>query len=87
MHILTKILFFIVFMILAIVAMFLGGVSGVAGSFYLMVTEGAITDNLIMGIATLLVSLLLVLILRGQNKKVMRRRQQDIARQENENEG
>lgn len=90
MRILLKLIYFIVFLALMFVAMFLGGVSGVAGSFYLMVKEGAILDNLILGIAGLSIALLVVLILRGQNKKVLRQRkqlEQEQARLEEENEG
>lgn len=75
MRILLKLLYFLLFLLLAFAAMFLGGVSGVAGSFYLMVKEGTIEDNLMIGITALLVSLVIVWILRGQNKKVMRQRQ------------
>ena len=75
MRILLKLFYFLMFLLLAFAAMFLGGVSGVAGSFYLMVKEGTIEDNLLIGITVLVVSLAVVLILRGQNKKVLRQRQ------------
>ena len=76
MRIFLNVVYFFVFMVLAFGAMFVGGVSGVAGSFYLMVKEGNIEDNLFMGIATLAVALILAVILRGQNIKVMRQRKQ-----------
>lgn len=89
MRILLNIIYFFIFLILAFAAMFLGGLSGVAGTFYLMVKEGTIQDNLVMGIVALLVGLLLVLILRDQNKKVMKRRQHELeaAQQDIEEKG
>ena len=75
MHILLNIIYFFIFLFLAFMAMFLGGVSGVAGTFYLMVKEGTIQDNLEIGIAYLLVGLVMVLILRRENKKVLRQKQ------------
>ena len=76
MRILLNIIYILVFSGLALGAMFLGGVSGVAGSFYLMVKEGTILDNLYLGIASLLISLFFVLVLSGQNKKVMKQKRQ-----------
>lgn len=84
MRILSNVLYFFVFLGLIFAAMFLGGVAGVAGSFYLMVKEGAILDNLYLGIGSLLLSLFFVLVLRGQNKKVMRQKhlKQEMANSE-----
>ena len=76
MRILLNIVYILIFTGLTLGAMFLGGVSGVAGSFYLMVKEGAILDNLYLGIASLLINLFFVLVLRGQNKKVMKQKRQ-----------
>ncbi|MCN4143739.1 MAG: hypothetical protein LC437_01270 [Thiohalomonas sp.] len=53
----------------AFIAMFLGAVSGVAGTFYLLVEAGDIESNLTIAIATLTALWLLVVILRHYNKK------------------
>lgn len=85
MRILFNLIYFIVFLILAVIAMFVGGVSGAAGTFYLMVEEGNIEENLTMAIGILSVLWLLLMILRSQNKKVIKRnrlREQDAAEKE-----
>lgn len=61
-----------VFLIMALAAMFLGGLSGVAGSFYLMVEPGNVQTNLTMLIAILVPLWLLVIVLRRHNKKVLK---------------
>lgn len=68
----TKILYLMVFLIMALAAMFLGGLSGVAGSFYLMVEPGNVQTNLTMLIAILVPLWLLVIVLRRHNKKVLK---------------
>lgn len=73
MHILMKTLFFIIFLGMAVAAMFLGGISGVAGTFYLMVEPGNVPTNLTMLIAVLVPLWLLVLVLRRHNKKVLKK--------------
>ena len=60
MRIIFYLIYFIVFLAMAIVAMFLGGVSGVAGTFYLLVEPGDIETNLTQAISILLLIWLLV---------------------------
>ena len=74
MRILTNILFFIVFLAMALAAMFVGGLSGVAGSFYLMVEPGDVSTNLTILIAVLIPVWLLVIVLRWHNKKVLKQK-------------
>lgn len=69
-------------MILAIAVMFLGGVSGVAGTFYVLVEKGEVEDNLLMVSAVLLITWLVLLLLRGHNKRVLKRNQQQALEQE-----
>lgn len=61
---------------LAFIAMFLGGVSGVAGTFYLLVEPGDIQTNLTKAIIVLALVWLLVVILRRHNKKIIKRNKQ-----------
>ncbi|MCU7819597.1 MAG: hypothetical protein KZQ56_05025 [gamma proteobacterium symbiont of Lucinoma myriamae] len=61
---------------LAFAAMFLGGVSGVAGTFYLLVEAGDIRSNLTTVISGLSALWLLVVILRHYNKKAIKRNKQ-----------
>lgn len=82
MRIIINLLFILFFTALLLIVMFVGGVSGVAGSFYLMVTEGDIVDNLIKGIGALSVALILVMILSGQNRKVLKQKQQRLNEQQ-----
>ncbi len=72
MRILFNLVYFLFFIVLAFVAMFLGGVSGVAGTFYLMVEPGDLEANLIKAIAVLSLLWLLVVILRRHNKKIIK---------------
>ena len=74
MKYILKFLYFIIFMLLAIAVMFLGGVSGVAGTFYVLVEKGDVEHNLIIVSAVLLVTWLVVLLLRGHNKRVLKRK-------------
>ena len=73
MRIIFYLIYFIVFLAMAIVAMFLGGVSGVAGTFYLLVEQGDLEANLTQAISILLLIWLLVLFLRNHNKRVIKR--------------
>ena len=73
MHIMFNVFYFIVFLILAVAVMFVGGVSGVAGAFYLMIEPGSVQDNLFLGLAVLLTFLLVIMLLRKHNKKIIRR--------------
>lgn len=82
MKYILKFLYFIIFMILAIAVMFLGGVSGVAGTFYVLVEKGEVEDNLLMVSAVLLITWLVLLLLRGHNKRVLKRNQQQALEQE-----
>ncbi len=74
MHVLINILYFIVFVIMALGAMFIGGLSGVAGSFYLMVEPGDVATNLTILMAVLIPLWLLVIVLRRHNKKVLKQK-------------
>ncbi len=76
MRILWNIIYFFLFLGMAFLAMFLGGVSGVAGTFIVMVEAGDMQENLIKASIILAVVWFLVIILRHQNKKVMKRRKQ-----------
>ncbi len=73
MRIIAKLIYFLLFPVLAVGAMFLGGVSGVAGTFYVMVEQGDTQTNLAMVIAPLVLLWLLVIILRHHNKKIIKR--------------
>ncbi len=85
MRFILKFFYFIIFILLALATMFLGGVSGVAGTFYVMVEKGDIEHNLLVMSAVLLISWLVILILRGHNKRVLKRKtQQALAQQEQE---
>ncbi len=74
MRIIFNLVYFIIFLALAFIAMFLGGVSGVAGTFYILVEPGELEANLIKATSILAFVWLLVMILRQQNKKVLKRR-------------
>ncbi len=73
MRIITNLIYFLLFPVLAVGAMFLGGVSGVAGTFYVMVEQGDTQTNLAMVIAPLVLLWLLIIILRHHNKKIIKR--------------
>ncbi len=77
MKFILKFFYFIIFMVLAIAVMFLGGVSGVAGTFYVLVEKGDVEHNLIIVSAALLLTWLVVVLLRGRNKRVLRRKKQE----------
>ena len=77
MRIIYNLIYFIVFLGLAFIAMFLGGVSGVAGTFFIMVEPGELEENLTKAISILVVLWLLVLVLRHQNKKVIKRKKRE----------
>ncbi|MCU7940233.1 MAG: hypothetical protein KZQ64_07220 [gamma proteobacterium symbiont of Bathyaustriella thionipta] len=76
MHIIASLIYFLLFIVLAFIAMFLGGVTGVAGTFYLMVEPGDIEKNLNTAIAVLVSLWILIIMLRQQNKKVIKRKKQ-----------
>ncbi|MCW8930477.1 MAG: hypothetical protein OQL19_09595 [Gammaproteobacteria bacterium] len=84
MRIILNLIYFIIFIALAFIAMFLGGVSGVAGTFYLMVEPGDIEANMTKLISFLIVFWLLLMVLRHQNKKVIKRRKREQIEQEAE---
>ena len=73
MRIIYHLIYFIVFLVMAMVVMFLGGVSGVAGTFYLLVEQGDIESNLTQAISILLLIWLLVVFLRYHNKRIIKR--------------
>ncbi len=58
---------------LAMLVMFLGGLSGVAGTFYIMVEAGDLQANLSKAIAVLLIVWLVVVFLRNRNKRAIKR--------------
>lgn len=76
MRIIANIIYFLIFLALAISAMFLGGVSGVAGTFLLMVEPGDIQSNVTTALTVLVCFWLLVVILRRHNKKIIKRNKQ-----------
>ncbi len=73
MRILANFIYVIFFMVLAIGAMFLGGVAGVTGAFYTMVVAGNTQENLITVISILSLLWLLFMVLRYVNKKAIKR--------------
>ncbi len=73
MRILFGLIYFIIFLVLAFAAMFLGGVFGVAGTFYLMVEPGDLEANLTKAMTALGLLWLLVVVLRRHNKKIIKR--------------
>ncbi|MCU7834753.1 MAG: hypothetical protein KZQ83_05790 [gamma proteobacterium symbiont of Taylorina sp.] len=73
MHIIFNLFYFIFFILLVFAAMFLGGVSGTAGTFYLMIEKGDMQQNLIVAISGLCVLWLIIIMLSSHNKKVIKR--------------
>ncbi len=73
MRILFYLIYIPIFLALAIGAMFFGGVSGVAGTLYLMVEPGDMQTNITQALSVLTLVWLLILLLRQQNIKVMKR--------------
>ena len=71
--IIAKLFYFIFFLLLAISAMFLGGVSGTAGTFFVMIRQGDMQQNLTIAIASLTLLWLVILLLSHHNKKVIKR--------------
>lgn len=69
MKFIGKLIYGIVFIVLAAVAVFLGGVSGVAGTFYLLVEAENVHQSLLMVIAASALLLLLLLMLKRWNRK------------------
>lgn len=86
MRIIFNLIYFLVFISLALVVMFLGGIFGVSGTFYMMVEPGELNENLIKFISILVGVWLLVIILRGQNKKVLKRQKLEKLEQDAESE-
>ena len=93
MHIIGKIFYFLLyslfFLSLALLAMFLGGVSGTAGTFYVMIRQGDMQQNLTIAIASLTLLWIVILLLSSHNKKVIRRnklRAQAKMKQEQQND-
>jgi len=86
MRIIFNLIYFIVFLVLALAAMFLGGVSGVAGTFYVMVEPGDLEANLIKVGSILTLTWLIVLFLRHHNKKIIKRNKQKKMQDELEKE-
>ena len=74
MSVILKIFAWLIFLLIATGVMIVAGVAGVAGSFYMMVNDGNIMDNLYMTIGVLAILFVLSLLLRQQNKKVIRMR-------------
>ena len=79
-------LFYSIFFILfALVAMFLGGVSGTASTFYIMIEKGDMQQNLGTAIAVLFVLWLIIIFLSRHNKKIIKRKKL-LALEEAENQ-
>lgn len=73
MRIILAILYFlIIFLPLAIIVMFVAGVVGTAGTFYLMVLVENIQQNVALVVLTLLLLLLITLVLRRKNKQAIK---------------
>ena len=68
-------IYFWIFLALAIVVMFLGGLSGVVGTFYVMVEQGDLKDNLTTVITILVLIWCLLMVLRYYNKKAIKKSQ------------
>lgn len=85
MHIIFNFIYFLVFLVLAFSAMFLGGVSGVTGTFYLMSEPGDMRQNLTLAIVLLSAVWLIILMLRSHNKKVMKRNKLMLLRNKEQN--
>ena len=86
MHIIFNFIYFLVFLVLAFSAMFLGGVSGVAGTFYLMSEQGDMRQNLTLAIVLLISVWLIILMLRSHNKKVIKRNKLMLQKNKQQNE-
>ncbi len=66
-------IYFWIFLALAIVVMFLGGLSGVVGTFYVMVEQGDLKENLKIVTTILVLVWLLLMVLRYYNKKAIKK--------------
>jgi len=66
-------IYFWIFLALAIVVMFLGGLSGVVGTFYVMVEQGDLKDNLTTVTTILVLIWFLLIVLRYYNKKAIKK--------------
>ena len=66
-------IYFWIFLALAIVVMFLGGLSGVVGTFYVMVEQGDLKDNLTTVVTILVLIWFLLIVLRYYNKKAIKK--------------
>lgn len=86
MRIILGFIYFIIFIILATGAMFLGGVSGVSGTFYLMVEPGDLEMNLIKMMTILVGIWILVVFLRSSNKRAIKRNKFIAQEMENESD-
>ena len=86
MHIIFNFIYFLVFLVLAFSAMFLGGVSGVTGTFYLMSEQGDMRQNLTLAIVLLISVWLIILMLRSHNKKVIKRNKLMLQKNKQQNE-
>jgi len=73
MRIIFNFIYFLLFIVVIIAAMFLGGVSGTAGTFYLMSEQGDLQQHLTIVITTLSVLWLISIMLSIHNKKIIRR--------------
>jgi uncharacterized protein HemY len=81
MRFIFNFIYFILFSILAIIVLFAGGIFGVAGTFYLMVESGDLQTNLIHTVAPFVVVWLLLILLRGRNKREIWRNQRNKQQQ------
>jgi len=76
MRIIGAVIYFLLFLVLAIGAMFVGGVAGVVGTFHAMVQPGDLQSNLITIVSILSLLWLLLMVLRYYNKKVIKTNKQ-----------
>lgn len=75
MRIILAILYFlIIFLPLAIIVMFVAGVVGTAGTFYLMVLVENIQQNVTLVVLIMLLLLFITLVLRRKNKQAIKRK-------------
>ena len=76
MRIIGAVIYFLLFIVLATGAMFVGGVAGVVGTFHVMVLPGDLQSNLITIVSILSLLWLLLMVLRYYNKKVIKTNKQ-----------
>lgn len=73
MRIIGALIYFLLFLVLSIVSLFLGGLSGVVGAFYLLVEQGDLLTNIVTVVAILSLLWLLLTVLSYYNEKAMKK--------------